>query len=296
MKLLKKKFIKDQNSKYINLIDLDKTKLTTKHYKKTLELWGKGNHTKNKLKHDGDNTHIEKLIQIFGKKDFQINNYLEIGCGEGIDLYYALKNFNCKNIFAIDIGQNILDLSKSNKFDNVNFIRCDCLELPFEDNSFDTIYSYGVFHHTNNFEKAILEAKRILSQNGVLIFYSYKKHKNLFKRFGLIIENILIRAFSNLNYNQTKILCYLLTPIVLLFFSYPSQLLKLLGFKKIYKKFPLWWGISPKNIIHDLTDRLYAPINTRHNPEELTKILKKLNFSKVMVKDVRDGLFCRVVK
>ena len=68
MKLLKKKFIKDQNSKYINLTDFDKNELVTKHYKKTLELWGKGNHVSNKLKHDGGNTHIEKLIEIFGKK------------------------------------------------------------------------------------------------------------------------------------------------------------------------------------------------------------------------------------
>lgn len=296
MNILKKEFAINKNSNYLDLVNTNKSEFRDNHYKKTLELWGKGNHVKKKLKHDGNDTHIEKLIETFGDKDFNVVNYLEIGCGQGIDLYYLLKNFDIKNIIAVDIGQNILDLSKRPEFDGVNFIRCDCLKLPFEDKSFNTIYSYGVFHHTNNFEKALIEAKRVLKDGGVLIFYSYKKHKNLFKRFGLFFENILLKIFSNFSYDQTKILCYLLTPIILLFFSYPAQLMKLFGFKEIYKNFPLWWGTSPKNIIHDLTDRLYAPINTRHGVYELNRILKKLNFSNFKVLDVRDGLFCRVVK
>ena len=60
--------------------------------------------------------------------------------------------------------------------------------------------------------------------------------------------------------------------------------------------FPLWWGTTPENIIYDLTDRLYSPINIRYNVDELKKILKDLNFSEISIVDTRDGLFCRVVK
>lgn len=293
---LKESFLKNIDGNYLDLIMSNELILKDIHYKKTLELWGKGNHANNKLKHDGNDTHIEKLIETFGNEEFIKNSYLEIGCGEGIDLNYVLKNFKIKNLFATDIGENIADLSKREEFKNINFIRCDCLNLPFKNETFDLIYSYGVFHHTKNFNKALLEAKRVLKKHGVLIFYTYKQHENFIKRIGVIFENILLKIFSKFNYKQTKILCYLISPLILLIFSYPAKILKFLNFNNTYKKIPLWWGTSPKNIIHDLTDRLYAPINTRYNIFELKKILENQKFSKISILNVRDGLFCKVVK
>lgn len=293
---LKKEFFKKINSNYLDLIKPNEYKFKESHYTKTFELWGKGNHANNKSKYDGNETHIEKLIETFGSEDFNKNNYLEIGCGEGIDLNYIVKNFRINNIFATDIGENIVHLSKRNEFKNINFIRCDCLNLPFENDIFDQIYSYGVFHHTKDFNKALSESKRVLKKHGVLIFYTYKKHENLFKRICIIFENILLKVFNRFNYNQTKILCYLISPLILLLFSYPAQILKFLNFHNTYKKIPLWWGTSPKNIIHDLTDRLYAPINIRHNDDELKKKLENQKFSKISIVNTRDGLFCRVVK
>ena len=293
---LKKEFLKNINLNYIDLIESNEFIFNDSHYKKTLELWGKGNHANNKLKHDGNDTHIEKLIDTFGNEDFTKNSYLEIGCGEGIDLNYVVKNFKINNLFATDIGENIVHLSKREEFRNINFIRCDCLNLPFENDSFEQIYSYGVFHHTKDFNKALLEAKRVLKKDGVLIFYTYKKHENFFKRVGVIFESFLLKIFSKFNYKQTKILCYLISPVILLLFSYPAQILKFLNFNNTYKKIPLWWGTSPKNIIHDLTDRLYAPINTRYSSDELKKILENQKFSEISIVNVRDGLFCRVVK
>ena len=104
---LKKEFLKNINLNYLDLIESNEFIFKDSHYKKTLELWGKGNHANNKLKHDGNDTHIEKLIETFGKEDFNKNSYLEIGCGEGIDLNYVIKNFEINNLFATDIGENI---------------------------------------------------------------------------------------------------------------------------------------------------------------------------------------------
>ena len=79
-------------------------------------------------------------------------------------------------------------------------------------------------------------------------------------------------------------------------FSYPSQILKFLGSKKIYKYFPLWWGRTPSSIVNDLTDRLYAPINRRFTKDEMIIFLKNKNFKKIIVKDTNDGLFSKVSK
>ena len=294
--LIKDKFKSKINNNFLDLISDIESKINDKHYIKTLDLWGSGNHEKNREKHDdGTDTHIEKLIEVFGSNNFK-GNFLEIGCGEGIDLRYIKKNFKFNKIFAIDIGKNISDLIKIKYFKEIFFSRCDCLELPFQDDCFDIIYSYGVFHHTKNLNKAINESRRVLKKGGILIFYNYKTHKNSIKIVGTIIETILMKFFSLLSYPKIKIICYLLTPLILLIFSYPAQILKFFGSKKLYKSFPLWWGTHPQNIIYDLTDRLYAPVKIRVSKKEMETILSKLKFKDINVQNVRDGLFCKVLK
>ena len=136
----------------------------------------------------------------------------------------------------------------------------------------------------------------MLKKNGILIFYNYKKHTNIIKKIGVYIENILLNFFKNFKYDQVKIFCYIISPLILLIFSYPSKLLKFLGNKSLYKKFPLWWGLVPNDIILDLTDRIYAPINIRMTKNQITKVLSNIGFTKIEVKEVRDGLFVKVIK
>ena len=162
---VRKEFINYANNTFIDLVE-DNLLFQENHYVKSINLWGKGNHAENKLNYLGHKTHIEKLIKVFGEKDFHNDNYLEIGCGEGIDLKYVIEHFKLKNIYAVDLGENIKKLSVRKDFKNVNFIRCDCLDLPFLDESFNQIYSYGVFHHTKNFHKALLETRRVLKKMG----------------------------------------------------------------------------------------------------------------------------------
>ena len=209
---------------------------------------------------------------------------------------YFIKNYKIQNYYALEIGNNIYNLYKKSLFKKVNFCRGDALNLIYKNNSFNLIYSYGVFHHTKNLNKCLQECKRVLKKNGILIFYNYKKHTNIIKKIGVYIENILLNFFKNFKYDQVKIFCYIISPLILLIFSYPSKLLKFLGNKSLYKKFPLWWGLVPNDIILDLTDRIYAPINIRMTKNQITKVLSNIGFTKIEVKEVRDGLFVKVIK
>ena len=91
-----KEKIKNKNLNFVDLIEGIPKFSNDNHYKKSIELWGKGNHSSNKDKHDGGDTHIEKIIEHFGDEDFKKENFLEIGCGEGIDLK------GVSNIFILD--------------------------------------------------------------------------------------------------------------------------------------------------------------------------------------------------
>lgn len=52
----------------------------------------------------------------------------------------------------------------------------DAERLPYPDNSFDLVYSWGVLHHSPNTRKAIMEVYRVLRKGGdakVMIYHKY---------------------------------------------------------------------------------------------------------------------------
>ena len=62
---------------------------------------------------------------------------------------------------------------KGLSFDRIE--QASALELPFEANSFDIVYSHGVLHHIPEIEKAEKEIFRVLKPSGQLIAMLYAK-------------------------------------------------------------------------------------------------------------------------
>jgi len=59
--------------------------------------------------------------------------------------------------------------------ENVSLFRADGEALPFDDNSFDIVYSWGVLHHSPDTEKAIEEVYRVLRPGGrscIMIYHN----------------------------------------------------------------------------------------------------------------------------
>ena len=52
----------------------------------------------------------------------------------------------------------------------------DAEELPFDDETFDLVYSWGVLHHTPNTKQGIAEVFRVLKMGGqakIMIYHKY---------------------------------------------------------------------------------------------------------------------------
>ena len=78
-------------------------------------------------------------------------NLLEIGCGSSADLEIFKNIDNLKSIHAIDIGANIEQLVEKYKDeDHMHIKKGDATNLDFESSTFDLVYSFGVFHHTED--------------------------------------------------------------------------------------------------------------------------------------------------
>jgi SAM-dependent methyltransferase len=55
-------------------------------------------------------------------------------------------------------------------------IQASALELPYEDNRFDFLYTIGCLHHTGNTPRAVTEVHRVLKPGGTAVVMLYNAH------------------------------------------------------------------------------------------------------------------------
>ena len=101
---------------------------------------------------------------------------LEVGCGMGTDtIVFERNGFN---VTGIDLTPAHITLAKR-LFDIYNargsFIQGNAERLPFPDNSFGSVYSFGVLHHTPKTQTAIKEIHRVLMPKGRAVIMLYNK-------------------------------------------------------------------------------------------------------------------------
>jgi len=158
------------------------------------------------------------LFQSFGLK--QGMKMLEPGCGRG----EILKNF--KELGLEVVGMDISP--EATKFDNGLDVKlCDIENeaLPFDDNTFDVIYSKSFIEHLYYPERYLEEAYRVLKPNGILLTLTpdwevnYKKYFDDFTHRTPFTQTSLINAYKMYGFNNVNVYKFRQLPIV---WKYPK--------------------------------------------------------------------------
>lgn len=123
----------------------------------------------------------------------QGKHLLEIGCGMGYDSLEFLKRG--VRVTATDLTPNAVAISRRHfEVENVKAedVRvANALDLPYEDNAFDAVWSNGVLHATGDTRRAIQEARRVLKPGGrAIISHFYRKPSWMYWLHRLGRENI----------------------------------------------------------------------------------------------------------
>jgi SAM-dependent methyltransferase len=89
---------------------------------------------------------------------------LEIGCGTGSDLLQFAKHGALAS--GVDLTTKHVELARRRIGDLAVVYKADARRLPFDDASFDYVYSHGVLHHSDEPEQIVREMFRVLRTGG----------------------------------------------------------------------------------------------------------------------------------
>jgi len=105
------------------------------------------------------------------------NKFLEVGCGMGTDtIVFEKEGFD---VTGLDLTPAHLDLAEKlfSLFGGAGIFKHGNAEaLPFPDEEFGCIYSFGVLHHTPDTKKTIREIYRVLAPEGRAVIMLYSKY------------------------------------------------------------------------------------------------------------------------
>jgi SAM-dependent methyltransferase len=163
----------------------------------------------------------QSLVDLIGAEKVVGRTFLDIGCGSGL-FSIAASQLGARRIVGFDVNRTAVDVSRENwqrlqphlpaGAREPRFCTGSVLDDAFLDSigTFDTVYAWGVLHHTGAMWQAIESATRLVSPEGgtfVLAIYNqhwtspfWKQVKRLYNRSPAALRPLFHGLFGALIY------------------------------------------------------------------------------------------------
>jgi ubiquinone/menaquinone biosynthesis C-methylase UbiE len=132
-----------------------------------------------------------EILSFAGFETWEGRDVLEIGVGMGAD-FVRFRKAGALSI-GIDLSRESLKLACRNAAVNQitqTLTNADAESLPFADEAFDLVYSWGVLHHTPDTPRALDEVYRVLRPAGEFRIMLYHRRSlaalQCYLRYGLL--------------------------------------------------------------------------------------------------------------
>lgn len=128
---------------------------------------------------------------------------LEVGIGAGTDFLQWVRAG--AKAYGVDLTQEAIDnvqyLLDLYGLKAESIVKADAEKLPFDTNSFDLVYSWGVIHHSLNTKKCLDELIRVTKPGGSVKVMVYKRRSlAVFYRYlsVALLKGKPLRSFSSI--------------------------------------------------------------------------------------------------
>jgi len=121
------------------------------------------------------------MFETFQFGSFSGKKVLEIGCGAGIDAiefarYGAIVTAIDSSEVAVALTRRLAEESGQ----TIMVVGALANTIPFKDNAFDCVYSFGVLHHLREVGSVLEEIQRVLKPDGTVMAMLYHKDSLLY--------------------------------------------------------------------------------------------------------------------
>lgn len=169
---------------------------------------------------------------------------LDLCTGTGDIAFILHKKYPTAEVIGMDFSQKMLDIAQK-KHQGINFVQGNCMELPFEGESFDVCtISFGL-RNVENIEKVVDEIHRVLKKGGVFVNLDLGKPNKFFNFFLKPYMYIWVAFLGKVFHGDETPYRYLAESNE--DFPSPEKLVKIYektGFKEVKKKDYLFGQIS----------------------------------------------------
>ncbi len=236
---------------------------------------------------DEEITHIgDEYFDIVDEKMLEGCIALDVGCGTGRWSRYLSKKV--KFIEAIDPSDAVFAAAKLlEDKDNIRITRASTDCIPFEDNSFDFVFSLGVLHHIPDTTLAMKKSVEKLKVGGyflVYLYYDFENKSNLFRmlhKFSEVVRNIISKLPNSLKVIICDLIAlFIYAPLVLL-----AKMVKtLFPDEKWYRKVPLFYYIGKSFYVmrNDSLDRFGTSLEQRFSKSAIQEMMEKSGLTDIV--------------
>jgi uncharacterized protein YbaR (Trm112 family)/cyclopropane fatty-acyl-phospholipid synthase-like methyltransferase len=205
---------------------------------------------------------------------------LEVGIGIGGIADYVSRSETCE-LIGVDLGYAV-DAAQKNFGGNplLHIVQASVFALPFEDKTFDFVYSHGAIMHTYSTKTAfdrLATLPRIGGRLYVWVYSQYDEQRNTERRLLMTLEKLLRPVVWRL---PESVQTMVLLPISCLYLVHQNLLVK----RRQTNVIKYGWRES----IHAARDRFTPRYAHRHTDDEVCGWFREANYVKLQCVSKRE--------